>query len=131
MTPATIALEFLAPIRIESEMNKREHWRARKKRFSTQRFFVRLQFAGCPKDPRWGFLDEPPYIVTLTRIGPRTLDDDNLAGGFKAVRDEIAAILHIDDGDPRITWLYAQQRGRAREYAIRIRIEGALRQEAS
>lgn len=128
---ATISLEFVAPIRIQSEMNNREHWRSRKKRFATQRFFIRLQLAGCQKDPRWGFIDGPPYIVTLTRIAPRRFDDDNLASGFKACRDEIAAILKIDDGDSRITFLYDQQKGKPREYAIRIRIEAALKQEAS
>jgi hypothetical protein len=116
-------ISVVVPVRIESEMNKREHWTKRKKRFDTQRFLVRVGIAGAKKDPRWGFTDQPPYVVTMTRIAPRPLDSDNLASGFKAVRDEIAQILKLDDGDPRIDWVYAQARGRTKEYAIRVRIE--------
>ena len=49
--------------------------------------------------------------ITLTRIAPRTLDDDNLAAGFKATRDRVADWLGVDDGDKRLTWRYAQERG--------------------
>ena len=32
--------------------------------------------------------------------------------------------LGIDDRDPRVTWRYGQERGGAREYAVRITVEG-------
>lgn len=56
-------------------------------------------------------------IVTLTRVGPRTLDTDNLAGALKGVRDGVADALGIDDGDPRITWCYDQRKG---TYGVQI-----------
>lgn len=49
--------------------------------------------------------------VTLIAIRQKRLDDDNLAGGFKALRDAIASSLGVDDGDERIEWIYRQQVG--------------------
>lgn len=49
--------------------------------------------------------------VTLIAVRQKRLDDDNLAGGFKALRDAIAESLGIDDGDDRIEWVYRQQVG--------------------
>lgn len=53
-----------------------------------------------------------PCTVLLERIAPSIgLDDDNLAGSLKAVRDAIAEWLGLDDRDPRVAWKYAQRRG--------------------
>lgn len=63
-----------------------------------------------------------PCLVTITRLGPRTLDDDNLAGSAKAIRDSIAARLGVDDGDTaRIQFRYAQEKSKA--YGVRITLE--------
>lgn len=51
-----------------------------------------------------------PCVVRLTRLSPGTLDDDNLRGALKAVRDGVADRLGVDDRDPRVTWEYAQER---------------------
>lgn len=75
-----------------------------------------------------GFLlvsaNSPPLLpvdVTLTRIAPRELDDDNLAYAFKAVRDGVADALGLkNDRDPRVSWSYSQERGKA---AVRITLE--------
>lgn len=123
----TAPLRIVVPIRIESEMNRREHWTARKKRFDAQRFATWCVLRGEVDLVRLSFA--PVIEVTLTRIGPRTLDGDNLQGGFKAVRDEIARILGIDDGDPRITWRYGQEKGKPKEYAVRIEIREMSREE--
>ena len=50
---------------------------------------------------------------TLTRVGPTNgADDDNLAGGLKAIRDEIARWLGVDDRRREIVlYTYAQRRG--------------------
>ena len=53
-----------------------------------------------------------PLLVTITRIGPRKLDDDNLASACKYVRDQIAAAVGVDDGSDRYTWRYGQRRGK-------------------
>lgn len=47
-------------------------------------------------------------VVSLVRYGRGTLDDDNLQGSFKHLRDCIAASLEIDDADARIRWEYGQ-----------------------
>ena len=47
----------------------------------------------------------------------------NLAGGFKAVRDQVASWLGVDDADPRVTWVYAQDR--AKHYEVIITMEKA------
>jgi hypothetical protein len=64
--------------------------------------------------------------ITMTRIGPRNWDDDNVSGGLKHVRDGIAAALHIDDGDQRVKWMTAQENGRPKQYKLRIEIEEVL-----
>lgn len=62
-----------------------------------------------------------PATVTLTRVGPRKLDGDNLAGAFKAVRDSVADAYGVDDGDERYTWICKQRLGK--EYAVEIEID--------
>jgi len=63
----------------------------------------------------------PPVTVTLTRVGPRRLDDDNLAAAFKFMRDTIAAFLGLDDGSPLYIWRYAQRVGK---YGVDVEITG-------
>lgn len=41
-------------------------------------------------------------VVRLIAVGGRPRDDDNATGGYKGLRDIIAASLGIDDGNPRI-----------------------------
>lgn len=60
--------------------------------------------------------------VRLTRIAPKALDTDNLAGGFKAIRDGIADALGIDDGAERLRFSYAQERGAPKLYAARVEV---------
>jgi len=99
------------PLKIESTLNKREHWGARATRAKIHRE------AGFLCAPREFAL---PCRITLTRIAPRALDDDNLAGGFKSVRDGIADRLKVNDRDPRIQWCYSQERGKPKDYRVRV-----------
>lgn len=98
------------PLRTESTLNKREHWAVRAKRAKAHR---EAGFFCAPQ----GFA--LPCRITLTRIAPRALDCDNLAASFKSVRDGIADRLGVNDRDPRITWAYAQERGKPKEYRVR------------
>jgi hypothetical protein len=93
--------------------NLREHWRVRHKRVQAQRQLVALYIGGKPRPTL-------PVVVTLTRIAPRALDGDNLQSAFKAVRDQVATWLRVDDADPRVRWEYAQRRGGVGEYAVSI-----------
>ena len=93
------------PIHVVSEMNLREHYFARTKRKKAQRAAVQLYRRQIEKARKL----RKPLTITLTRVAPRKLDSDNLAGAFKCVRDEIAKILQIDDGDETAaTWEYRQ-----------------------
>lgn len=106
-------------IRTISMANVREHWSVRAKRNKGHRAAVAAQFVWCPS-----FLRDTPFplVVTLTRYGKRLLDDDNLAGSFKAIRDEVAAQLGRDDNPKSgISWVYKQDK--SKEYSIRIEVE--------
>lgn len=51
--------------------------------------------------------------VTITRRAPRPLDDDNLVGGCKQLRDAIAELLGRkgDAEKDGLVWEYRQERG--------------------
>lgn len=107
------------PIKVVSEANMRGHWAAKANRAKRQR------------KAAWAYLladNAPrtlPATITLTRIAPRMLDDDNLAGAFKAVRDGVADYFQVDDGDPRYRWRYDQRPGKRGVYEIEILITPA------
>lgn len=116
--PKPRATTLDVPIRVVSEANQRCHWSVRHRRFKQQAQAV------------WGvWMAERPKVppgrlrITLTRVGPRKLDSDNLAGAFKGVRDQLAALIGVDDGSDRIVWGYEQEAIGKRQYAARIRIE--------
>lgn len=112
---------LLLPIKTISEANSRDHWTKRRKRFALQAW--ELYFAWRSVKPT---IPPLPIVVTLTRIGPRTLDSDNLAGAFKGLRDQLAKLIGVDDGDPRVEWRYQQQRSGARQrYAVQITVAAA------
>jgi len=67
---------------------------------------------------------EFPLTVSMIRIAPRPLDDDNLQGAFKYIRDEIARCLGLsNDAGPEVKWRYAQEKGGPKKHAVRIEIE--------
>lgn len=97
---------IVVPIRTVSGLNAREHWRARHRRVSNERGAVAWMLRGKATPPL-------PCTVRLTRSAPSNgLDDDNLAGALKAVRDQVAEWLGVDDKDrSRVRYVYAQRRG--------------------
>ena len=107
------------PERIESEANRREHWRAVAARKKRHRITA---WAELRQHERPAFLG--PVRITMTRIAPRTLDDDNLASGFKATRDGVADWLGVDDGHPSLSWVCRQEKGLAKFYGVRIEVSG-------
>lgn len=119
------AVEIEIPVRLVSLLNSREHHMARARRAKQQRSLARLQtIARLCRSPLWARVANGCYlVVTITRIAPRKLDSDNLAGSAKHVRDGIADALGIDDGSDLVTWLYAQSKGFPREYGCQVRIE--------
>jgi hypothetical protein len=117
-------LEFTVPIRIQSAANLREHWAVRARRVKRERMAIALGCRLAARTQPARSIGPGPVVATLTRIAPRRITDthDNLRSGFKGVVDELARQLGLDDGDERITWKYAQERG---PYAVRVVIESA------
>lgn len=112
-------MKFEVPIRIRSEANIREHHFKKARNVKQQRTTVALSFRAAAGPPPHAF--PLPATVTLTRIGPTFIhDDDNLISGFKAVRDQVAACCGWNDRDERIKWVYQQEKGKA--YAARVEI---------
>jgi|SRR5271157_2998663 len=105
------SISWQIPLETISEANTSEHWTKKHKRHKHQKSVI-----------AWQFMTEKPDIslpckVRLTRISPRSLDDDNLRMAFKWIRDAIADNLipgkaagRADD-DKRIFWEYAQEKG--------------------
>ncbi|GEL74641.1 hypothetical protein [Myxococcus virescens] len=96
-------IRFEVPIKAQSTSNLREHWAAKHKRTDAQKAATRRR---CPE-----WKAGPLLFVRLTRVAPRALDDDNLRGALKSVRDAVATWLRVDDRSPLVGWLYAQAKG--------------------
>lgn len=121
---ALTPVEFQIPIRTVPGLNAREHHMARARRVKVERAAASIcmrQMLGCTAR-RCASSVSLPAVVTLTRVGPREVDSDNVVGACKGVRDGVAAFLGVDDGSDWVSWRYAQERG---EWAVRVRIEGA------
>jgi hypothetical protein len=105
----------LVPIRTSTGLNARAHWTARSRRVKKERRQTALVLLGCKRPPL-------PCRVLLTRIAPSNgLDDDNLLGALKGVRDQIAEWFGIDDRYSMfVAYRYAQERG---AWGVRIEIE--------
>lgn len=100
---ATSRLAFIVTIsglRLVSEANAGGKLRDKIKRKSAVRETVWLALSRRPRMTAW------PFVITLTRLGGKRLDSDNLARSMKAVQDAVAEWLGIDDGDERIEWKY-------------------------
>jgi hypothetical protein len=97
---------ILVPIRTVPGLNAREHWRARSRRVKEERRVTGLLLSPVVKPVT-------PCSVLLTRVAPSNgVDDDNLAGALKAVRDEVARWIGVDDKDrATVRYLYEQRRG--------------------
>lgn len=99
-------------IRLPSVANTRKCWQAmaslkKKQRAATERVLRDKEIPPLP------------LVVTITRVGPRKLDDDNLTSSCKYVRDQIAEAVGTDDGSSLYTWRYEQRTG---EYGVDLEI---------
>jgi hypothetical protein len=111
------------PLKTVSEMNMREHWAPKSRRAAQARMIAKWSCSAPLCHLREGLAKgyTAGVVVTLTRIAPRALDDDNLRSALKAVRDGVTDALGLAcDRDARLTWAYAQERGRPKEYAVRV-----------
>ena len=112
--PTTVEL----PLKTGSGENEREHWATRARRVKRERgtadVLTRLKLRP------WG----DRCTVTLTRISAGELDDDNIRGSLKGVRDGVADALGLkSDRDPRVHWKYAQEKCKRGKFGVRVLIE--------
>ncbi len=128
-------IKWEIPLKTVSESNSREHWHKAAARHTWQQLFIRTLFnAELRPMPM-------PCEITMTRISPRKLDaEENLPMAFKWIKDEIGAQLFPEkvviyrkkngnfaknkghaDSDPRVTWKYAQEKGKTQGIRIEIR----------
>jgi len=107
------------PLKTVSLLNMREHWRRAATRKADHRLTTTVMLNGTAKP-------DLPVVVTFTRNAPGTLDaHDNLPSSMKHICDAVAQWLGIDDSDPRVTWKYAQKRGKAGHYSVTLEITSA------
>ncbi len=115
---STAVICAFLPLTVVSTANMREHHMARARRAKLHRETARWALSRYPVAPGAG-----PVTITLIRIAPRKLDDDNLQSAFKASRDGVADWLGVDDGHPSLTWLYAQRKGLPNQYGAEVVIQ--------
>ena len=126
--------EFL-PIQTVSEANQREHHFAKYRRKRAQHKTTKLSLlragsiflnqvrASISVERRIAPPGFPRTRIVLTRYGPNPLDTDNLSGSFKHIRDEIARIVGVDDGDARWEWIPRQEVTESGKYGVRIELD--------
>lgn len=98
---------IFVPLRTVPGLNAREHFAVRAKRVKRERHMTGWTLKTRPRIAI-------PCTVKLTRVSPgtRPLDDDNLAGALKGVRDAVAEWLRCDDGNrAAVRFQYSQKRG--------------------
>lgn len=121
LVPEWSGFTLLVPIRTVSAPNAREHHHARASRVRKERAAVRFCWVAArkPKIPL-------PALVELTRVSPHhsDIDDDNVRGALKAIRDEVAAIAGCDDdAKAPIAWTYQQERG---AWGVKVRVRPGI-----
>jgi hypothetical protein len=114
---------YFVPIRLQSEGNKIEHWRVKYSRRKKIKEAIRFHIFRTQV--------KPPCHVILTRIAPRSLDEeDNLRMSLKCPKDCVADILIPGlqpgraDESKEITWDFKQEKGKPKEYGLKIELEG-------
>lgn len=108
-------MTVILSIKTVSEMNVRTHWAARHTRLSHHRRTARVMVGKHPL----------PCVVTMVRMSPGTLDDDNLRSALKGTRDGIADALGVQDNDAAVRWRYEQEKSPRGTFGVRVEIVSA------
>lgn len=116
--------DVVMPCKLVTGPNSRMYYMKRARINKQQAWTLAMLIqAALPSDFKSNAMQQ--YAVTFTRIAPARgrwqMDSDNLHGCCKALRDQVAKMFHLDDGNERWTWKYEQAAGR--DYEVRCRIE--------
>lgn len=116
-----MTIKLNIPIDLKSEMNVMQHWTAKHRKRKSQIWAVRSAWLAL-KDKN---VDLPSLII-LCRHSPRKLDDDNLVGAFKWIRDAIADLLIPGkapgqaDKSTKLKFEYKQEKSKKKFVTIHI-----------
>lgn len=116
---------FHIPLRVHSKTNQRIHWTQRNQIAKHERRSTAT--AWQLHLGRW--VPELPCRIHLVRLSTtkRKMDSDNLKSALKCVRDGIADVIGVDDGNETLLqWTYGQEQGRY--YEVRVEITTGLPQ---
>lgn len=115
----TVAIDGL---RTRNQLNTRRHWRVDRAERAAVREAVGYALLGAD----WKGMGKPseatPWVVTLTRLGPREMDDDGLVSALKSVRDAFADFVGVDDKHRSIV-RYSYEQERSKGFGVRIDVE--------
>lgn len=114
-------MKFSIPIRTGSGLNERMHYMQRARMVRAERTAT-AWIASQHASPAG------PVTVTICRVSPSSkgLDGDNLQGGLKSVRDQLAVWLGRDDADDSIAWVYRQRPGKKGEWLVEVEISEGI-----
>lgn len=121
--------ETFLPMDLRSP-NRKEHWATRMRRIKVERertgwWLLGHGFAAWAKEVR----GKGKLVVTMIRFAKKRMDDDNLVAALKGVRDEVARMLCVDDGDEEsVVFCYGQKivgPSHAPGVMIRVVVEGS------
>ena len=109
--------------------NERLHWAAKAKAKAAERAatygsaLVQLGPEGL-----WTLAKLPlPLVVRFTRIGRRPMDDDNIAGACKAIRDEVRQLFGAEAAaSVRVQYGGSVKAGTIAELMAQPDVDGAL-----
>lgn len=97
LLPTSPRLDVELSVPLPSLSNMREHPFVRSARVAVVHELVGKALAAQPVQPHQLLVGGKVLVVRLTRLAPKTLDDDNLASALKAARDAVAQWLAVDD----------------------------------
>lgn len=115
-----MTIDFEIPIRVVSEANQGGKLRTKIRRKKLQK-----QYTAMFAPNRMGKMIRLPITVLFMRVYPsqgKPMDDDNLVGSFKYIRDAIAELFGVDDKDKRIKWECGQKKVKGADYGVHVKI---------
>jgi hypothetical protein len=110
------ALVLVIDVETRGESNTRGDWKAIKRKQAQDEAMLHALFGRRPP--------AGPWCVRMTRLAPLVLDDDNLAGAFKRIRDRLAEWIGVNDRAPDVAFTVAQEKRKGPLLGVRIEIWG-------
>jgi len=117
-------LNIVVPLKIVSSANLNEHWTQKIKRKNLHKNAIAKEFLYLNSN-----IPTVPCRITLSRIAPRLLDEDNLLYALKTCRDVVCDMvlpglrMGRADASSQIRVEYNQEKSKNNFYALRIIIE--------